>query len=427
MALLVTATGALVLLVVFPLRRRTQRLSHELAKVRAVAMRSVNEFLGGLKGAKAYGAEAGYLDRFAAALGRSRDGTLELMRTHQNAAGVYQLLGSAALCTYLYVGIGVFAMTGAEVAVLIFLFARMAPLLQQLQSAMQEYHGIGPSLDAASRLYADLAAAAEPPAAAGEAEPPSLAVGLDFRDVWYGYGGAGAPPVLQGVSFHVPAGTINALIGPSGCGKSTVADMMLGFLTPDRGGIAIDGIALTGETARAWRSQVAYVPQDGFMLDGTIRDNLRMGQPLGDPELWQALEGARAADFVRRLSDRLSTHVGERGLFLSGGERQRLALARALVRRPRLLVLDEATSALDGETQAAVAETVAGLRGDMTVLTIAHRLSMISFADNVIMLERGSVVETGRFADLARRPGSRLRNVIRHERRMEWVDGDFPA
>lgn len=423
MALLVTATGALVLLVVFPLRRRTQRLSRELAKVRTVAMRSVNEFLGGLKVAKAYGCEAGYLGRFADALRRSRDGTLDLIRTHQNAAGVYHLLGSAALCTYLYVGIVVFAMSGAEVAVLIFLFARMAPLLQQLQSAMQEYHSIGPSLDAASRLNADLSCLAEPAEQDGDAAPPVLARDLEFKDVWFGHGGAGCPPVLRGVSFHVPAGTINALIGPSGSGKSTVADLVLGFLKPDRGEIAVDGAALAGGSARAWRSQVAYVPQDGCLLDGTIRDNLQMGRPYCDADLWQALESAQAADFVHRLPDQLATHVGERGLFLSGGERQRLALARALVRRPRLLVLDEATSALDGETQAAVAATVAGLRGDMTVLTIAHRLSMIAFADNVIMLECGSIVESGRFADLAHRPDSRLNTVIRHERRMEWANG----
>ncbi|TIS53366.1 MAG: ABC transporter ATP-binding protein, partial [Mesorhizobium sp.] len=167
----------------------------------------------------------------------------------------------------------------------------------------------------------------------------------------------------------------------------------------------------------AWRDQVAYVPQDVFLLHDTIAANLRLAAPQsGDEELWAALRKAHAADFVERLDRRLETVVGDRGVRLSGGERQRIALARALLRKPSLLILDEATSALDWQNQSLIAQSIEELRGQMTILTIAHRPSMIAFADWVVAIESGRIVEVGQYQRLKARSGSRLARMLSGER-----------
>nr|MCU0912754.1 ATP-binding cassette domain-containing protein [Paracoccaceae bacterium] len=212
----------------------------------------------------------------------------------------------------------------------------------------------------------------------------------------------------QDCTLNLRAGEIAGLVGPSGAGKTTLADILAGFLVPDRGHLVIDGRALGPADLPRWRASVGYLPQDAFLLPATIRENLLAAAPgATGAEIDAAIELA-AADFVHRLPQGLATQVGDRGALLSGGERQRIALARAFLRRPRLLILDEATAALDGESQARVAAGLRGLRGETTVLTIAHRLSMAAVADRVHVLEAGRIVESGAWADLIASPGSRL-------------------
>ena len=166
------------------------------------------------------------------------------------------------------------------------------------------------------------------------------------------------------------------------------------MLGPDRGTVTIDGAVLDAAAQRAWRGQVAYIDQDPLLLAATLRDNLRWAAPrVSDAQLWAALEQAAAAGFVRALPDGLDTRLGDGGRRLSGGERQRLMLARALLRAPQLLILDEATSALDAENEAAIAAALGRLRGQMTIVLIAHRGALLDLADQVIRLENGHMVD----------------------------------
>jgi ATP-binding cassette subfamily C protein len=191
----------------------------------------------------------------------------------------------------------------------------------------------------------------------------------------------------------------------------------MGLLEPLEGTVSVDGDTLDAENRRRWRDCVAYVPQEIFLLHDTIASNLRLAAPAASEEmLWDALRSANADGFVERLPQRLETVIGDRGLRLSGGERQRLSLARALLRHPQLLILDEATSALDWEHQSLIARSIEALRGSMTVVTIAHRLSMISFADRIVALEDGAVVEAGDYEALIGAAGSRLSHMAAGER-----------
>ena len=244
---------------------------------------------------------------------------------------------------------------------------------------------------------------------------PQLRELLAFRGVTFSYA-AEAPPIIENLFLALPARRITALIGPSGGGKSTIGDLILGLLEPQQGEITVDGAVLRGEHLRAWRRSVAYVPQDVFLMHDTIRENLRIAVPTADEAaMWAALDMAQAGGFVRRLDYRLDTVVGPRGARLSGGERQRIALARALLMEPQLLILDEATSALDWENQALIAKAIEDLRGRMTVITVAHRPSMIHFADWVLAVDQGRLVEAGSLKDLLGRRDSAVARMMAGE------------
>lgn len=203
--------------------------------------------------------------------------------------------------------------------------------------------------------------------------------------------------VLKNVNVTIPKNASVAFIGPSGAGKTTMVDLVLGVLKPQAGRIAVDGMDIK-ESYRGWHDKIGYIPQTIYMLDDTIRNNIAFGQvdAIDDDQIWDALRQAQLDEFVKSLDEGLDTMIGEAGVRLSGGQRQRIGIARALYRKPEVLVLDEATSALDTETEAAVMEAIDSLQGKMTMLIIAHRLSTIQNCDIVYQVENGGVTRTER-------------------------------
>lgn len=204
---------------------------------------------------------------------------------------------------------------------------------------------------------------------------------------------------LSDVSLTIPVGASIALVGSSGAGKTTIVDVLLGILNPDDGSVLISGLPPLLSVAK-WPGAVSYVPQDVVISAGTIRENVALGYPLEeatDELIYSALKVAHLDKFVESLPHGIDTQVGERGAKISGGQRQRLGIARAMFTRPLLLVLDEATSSLDGETEASISEAIFELRGSITVVMIAHRLSTVKNADMVIYLSAGKVISTGTF------------------------------
>ncbi len=222
-----------------------------------------------------------------------------------------------------------------------------------------------------------------------------------ISDVDLSYPGT-STPALAGVSLTLPAGSSLALVGPTGAGKSTLADVILGVLIPDSG-VALIGGLIPAEALATWPGAVAYVPQDVAMANGTVRENVALGLPveiIDDDWVWDALNRAHLAEFLRDSREGLDTVIGEHGIKLSGGQRQRLGIARALYTRPKLLVLDEATSALDAETEHAIAKTLQELEGNVTTVTIAHRLATIRHCDLVVYLEGGRAQAQGTFSEV---------------------------
>jgi ATP-binding cassette subfamily C protein len=198
--------------------------------------------------------------------------------------------------------------------------------------------------------------------------------------------------VLREARLEIPAGGWTTIVGPSGAGKTTLVDLITALLRPQEGEIWIDDAPLADIDRRAWRRMIGYVPQETLLLNDTILTNVTLGEPgVGAHDAEAALRAAGAWDFVAALPLRMDTPVGERGTRLSGGQRQRLAIARAMVHGPALLVLDEATSALDAESEAEICATLQALRGKLTILAVSHRPALVQAADRVYRVDEGRV------------------------------------
>ena len=208
--------------------------------------------------------------------------------------------------------------------------------------------------------------------------------------------------VLKQIDFHASPGEFLALVGNSGAGKTTLVDVILGALEPQSGSVKISE-SVPKETFSSWPGAVAYVPQDSIIIEGSIRENLGLGYPksdLLDDYCWESLKIAQLDEFVRSLPNELDSYVGDRGTRLSGGQRQRLGLARALLTKPKLLFLDEATSSLDAITENEISDSLRKLKGEITLIVIAHRLSTVVQADRIYLLEQGSIQGVGSFEKL---------------------------
>jgi ABC-type multidrug transport system fused ATPase/permease subunit len=227
---------------------------------------------------------------------------------------------------------------------------------------------------------------------------------IEFKNVGFSYDEG--KEVLQGIGFTAAAGSVTALVGTSGSGKTTIAGLAATFLTPKSGQILIDGIDLSKVNLDSYRSQLGVVLQDDFLFEGTIRENILFPRPAatGD-ELMEAVRSAHVDEFTNRFEDGLNTVIGERGVKLSGGQRQRVAIARAILANPRILILDEATSNLDTESESYIQESLKRLMKGRTTFVIAHRLSTIRQADQILVIEHGSIAERGTHEELIDRKG----------------------
>ena len=248
----------------------------------------------------------------------------------------------------------------------------------------------------------------ESPDIEANADKPAMkeVVGIvDFKDVTFTYPGSKTPAITN-LTLRVKPGEMIALVGPSGSGKSTLINLAIGFLRPQSGLISFDGNDLSKYDLRAARKFISVVPQESVLFDGSVRENITYGLgDLSDKTVIDALTAANAIDFVEALPEGVDTIVGERGARISGGQKQRLAIARALIRNPRILVLDEATSALDSESERSIQKALESLMANRTTFVVAHRLSTVQKADTILVLQEGNLVEQGTHLQLSKGSG----------------------
>jgi ATP-binding cassette subfamily B protein len=238
-----------------------------------------------------------------------------------------------------------------------------------------------------------------------DADPLTVTDGhVEYDHVTFGYDPD--DPIVEDIDFEVDGGDTIALVGPTGAGKSTAVKLLLRLYDVDEGAVRVDGTDVRDATVHSLRQQMGYVSQETFLFYGTVRDNIAYGSPdATDEDIRAAAKAAEAHEFVSNLPDGYDTMVGERGVKLSGGQRQRVAIARAILKDPELLVLDEATSDVDTETEMLIQRSLDRLTADRTTLVIAHRLSTVKDADQIVVLDDGKVVERGTHEDLLEEDG----------------------
>jgi ATP-binding cassette subfamily C protein len=389
---------------------RAKKLGQTLVGLNRRLHGDIADQFGSFKEAKIYGIESGAVSEFSALCAQVKDNVISLARV-QSLPNIVHKAGAALLVSiFLFFSIRITGLSVSGLIMEIFIFARLWPFFSGFQTGVQQISAILPSFAAYRAHMAGFDSHAES-GLAGRRDRIPLAQSLECRDLCFEYQG-NRNFALRDVSLRVEARSMTAIVGRSGSGKSTLADLLCGLLRARSGMILADGQPIDGDQRSAWRKNIGYVPQDPFLFNGTIRENLlRFNLGADEPSMRESLSLA-SAEFVMGLPQGLDTVIGDRGIKLSGGERQRIVLARALLRDPSFLVLDEATSALDNEHEYRIQKALTELTGRLTILVIAHRLSTIRRASQIIVLDRGAIAERGGYDELAALPDGVFRTML---------------
>ena len=420
---------ALVSILIFPpimyavaaIGRRLRRQSVSVQERMADISSAVQERMAGIRIVKAFGMEDHEISRFSVLTRAYYKTMVRMIRLSQLAAPLSEFLGAVGAVAVLWFG-GKLVLADQALSAdrfLVFLAALLSTM-SPVKALSKVSNRVQQGLAGGDRVAEILNAQPDVMDVPDAREITGMERGIEFDSVYFNYKN-GREIALRGISFNLPKGKITAVVGPSGAGKSTAADLLARFYDPTGGRILLDGYDLKEIRLSSLRALMGIVTQETILFNDSIGGNISYGMPDANQEMIEeAAKAANIHDFIHGLPEGYDTPVGERGVQLSGGQRQRLAIARAILRNPPILIFDEATSSLDSESERLVQEAMERLMENRTSFVIAHRLSSVLRADNIIVMNHGEIVEEGTHADLLNRDGL-------YTRLYQWQFGDPPA
>ncbi len=389
--LLTLVLGALMFLLFKPFVHKTKVVSQQSADIMKQCAHHINESIIGMKTIKAEHLEKNAFERGKAYFESLKNIIVKLAFIENVTYTSVQPLSMIVILTIFAVSYKSPDFSFASFVVIVYAINKIFVFVQSGQSKLNQAMAQYPFLRAALKYEEDAIKNKE---SSGGNISFSFKKQISLNNVSFSYNKSGN--TLSNITAQINRGEITGIIGPSGSGKTTLVDLLLRLIKPTEGTITIDGTPIEDIKLSDWRTHVGYVSQDVFLINDTIENNIKLyDQSMTDTDLTEAAKAAHIYDFVMTLPKKFNTIVGERGMELSGGQRQRIALARVLARKPSVLILDEATSALDNESQALIQKSIENLRGDITIIIIAHRPSTIANADKLLVLKDEKVVECG--------------------------------
>ena len=395
LTLTVAAVAPLLALVIARFGLRIKKRAERRQEAQADMTQRLLEILAGIKIVKAFKAQEGEARGFAADNLKYFKRNLKVVKNRSLARAAVELLSNVIGVFVLLVGVaallaGLWGLTLGALVTFVLLMARAYRPMRDLSRAWTRLQEAVPS---AARFFEVLDQTEETPDPPGAAVLTGVRSAIRLRNVSFSYG---REPVLKNVSVDVKAGQMVAIVGKTGSGKTTLADLLLRLYDPDAGAIEVDGLDLRTVQRGSWLDHVAVVTQDPFLFSGTIRENILYGRPgASEADLLAAARAAHVDEFVAKLTSGYDTDVGDAGTALSGGQRQRITIARAILKKPDVLIFDEATSALDAESERFVQDAINALLSGSTTFVIAHRLSTVRHADKILVLRDGQIAELG--------------------------------
>ena len=382
------------------LLKASRRYGDEMIRINRDMYSELFNQLRSIKEVRSYGVRKEHTLLFSEISRSFRDAKLKYMRQQAFPSMLYSIAAAGMIGIIFVASTLVFRMDVARLMVLVYVFTRLWPLLSGFVNRVTAIQTCLPSFEKLSEAFRTF----QQEEIGETSEMLPFDHYIEFRNVRFSYRDS-QEDVLKDVNFTLKKGSITALMGRSGAGKTTIADLLLGFLEPTAGEILIDGVPLTGKNLSGWHQSLGYIPQEPLILNASVRENLQRFHPHAtEADMVDALKKAQAWAVVENLPQGLDTLLGDAGVRLSGGERQRVVLARVLMNDPRIIVMDEATSALDYESEAAIRKAIRELGDRVTVLIIAHRLATVRTADYAVVLENGTVTESGELHQLLNDP-----------------------
>ena len=388
---IITTVFGIILFVVFrPILYKIRKASQNVRDSQKQIAHFVNENIVGAKMIKTSGTETEVIARGNVYFQKFRDNSLAMALLNHAVGAVFEPIGFVFIAVLILFYYRSPSFEIASFTVIIYLIQKIFTFIQQGQSTIQSIISSAPYIQSVNHYRKEVTLNKE----ILEGDAFTFQNMIEFKNVEFSYDTDRG--ILSDISFSIRKGEIVGLIGPSGSGKTTIADLLMRLFPLGRGEITVDGKNIAGIDLNNWRRSIGYMPQDTFLLNDTIENNIRFyNKSLSQDEIVKAAQMANIYDFIQELPEGFNTIIGERGIKVSAGQRQRIALARTLVNNPEIIIFDEATSALDNQSELMIQKTIENLRGKITMLVIAHRLSTIMNSDKLIMIEKGKIIEEG--------------------------------